>query len=384
MAGTIRGLFRLNVGLTKNLLSKNPLCGIRFIYTDKSLGINGYENSRLTYRNQFMNVESAFRSKMQDICKDEKNMIFTEDLKAMLHLAQKKEEDLELILNMIEKYNSQNNEMRFGTYIFGPVVMRMLYYLDEPDLALSIFKNPKLESFFDQPGSYQILLSLLYKHSKYADMRDVYDQIKSKHIEGQQHPRNALILVLASCYREDTPETLKYALDLWKEVTAQGIHFQRRGITFICGLAINQNAAYIATEILSTIREPRYIDIRCLKVLAYAKMDKFMEIIPIFRSSLEYDRPHTRKEFYFSDVIEFLEERMKNAEFAGSEEVHKLIHQLRVQDCIVTTQTLTQHLCMPIDTVPRAWVRQNATQSQANQNDRYRQNRFKTGLRDLL
>lgn len=165
------------------------------------MGLQGYENARLNIRNQFLNVENTFRTKMQEICDKDSSMIFTEDLKSMLHLAQKKPEDIELLVRMIAKFNSQNKELRFGTFIFGPVVMRTFYYLDEPDLAFTAFKDPQFDNFFDQMISYQILLCLLYKHGKYSEMRDVYNIIKSKNLDGD-YPRNSLILVLAACYKE--------------------------------------------------------------------------------------------------------------------------------------------------------------------------------------
>lgn len=77
----------------------------------------------------------------------------------------------------------------------------------------------------------------------------------------------------------------------------------RRANTFLTALAINQNSPHIAIEILSTIRESRYIDIRCLKVLAYVDLKRFTEIVPIFRKSLEFDKPNVQKESYFKDVV---------------------------------------------------------------------------------
>jgi len=165
------------------------------------LGLNGYENARLNFRNQFLNVESAFRTKMQEVC-DTESMIFTEDLKSMLHLAQKQPEDIELIIKMLTRFNNQNKELRFGTFVFGPVVMRTFYYLDEPELALTAFKDPQFENFFNQLTTYQILLSLLYKHKKYSEMRDVYDIIKTRNVEYGGYPINSFILIMAGCYKE--------------------------------------------------------------------------------------------------------------------------------------------------------------------------------------
>lgn len=39
---------------------------------------------------------------------------------------------------------------RFGSFTFGPVVMRMYHNLDKPLEALEAMKSPDLEGFFDQ------------------------------------------------------------------------------------------------------------------------------------------------------------------------------------------------------------------------------------------
>jgi hypothetical protein len=36
------------------------------------------------------------------------------------------------------RFNQQNKEVRFGSYVFGPVVMRMYYFLNKPDEALQV------------------------------------------------------------------------------------------------------------------------------------------------------------------------------------------------------------------------------------------------------
>jgi len=96
---------------------------------------------------------------------------------------------------------------------------------------------------------------------------------------------------------------LEYGLKLWKELEEKGHMIMRRATTFLAALAIKQNSSHIAIEILSTIKEARYIDIRCLKVLAYTDLKRFTEIVPILRTSLEHDRPNAQKECYFRDVV---------------------------------------------------------------------------------
>lgn len=92
-------------------------------------------------------------------------------------------------------------------------------------------------------------------------------------------------------------------MNLWKELNEKGCQIMRRASTFVAALAIKQNSPHIAIEILSTMREARYIDVRCLKIVAYTDLKRFTEIVPILRMSIEHDRPHLRKECYFADVV---------------------------------------------------------------------------------
>ncbi|XP_072746083.1 pentatricopeptide repeat-containing protein 2, mitochondrial [Anoplolepis gracilipes] len=385
MAATMRNLINLNVRLASNtVLRHNFLNSCRFIYSDKSLGLQGYENARLNYKNQFLNVETTFRSKMQEICNTESSQIFTEDLKSMLHLTKKEPEDIDLLIKMITKFNNQNKELRFGTFIFGPVVMRTFYYLDEPDLALLAFKDPQFEDFFGQIVTYQILLSLLYKHEKYTEMRDVYNIIKTKNLNLSGYPGSLLILVMAACYKENTPETLQYALNLWKEINDKGIPILRRASTFLTALALNQNSVHIAIEILSAIRESRYIDIRCLKVLAYTALKRFTEIVPIFRKSLEFDNPNGQKEKYFKDVIDKLEETMAKENIPEDFELYKLIAILKQNDYVMPEKTLEEHLVTEITFEPRQREQRRQFTFQYNAQRSRSFSRNKPVFRDLL
>lgn len=85
-------------------------------------------------------MSEKFRTKMSEYVtdNDKKYMIFTEDLKNMIHLAEDNNNDVPLIINMMKKFNLQNKELRFGSFIFGPVVMRMFHHLNKPNEALEV------------------------------------------------------------------------------------------------------------------------------------------------------------------------------------------------------------------------------------------------------
>lgn len=150
---------------------------------------------------QFTSVEASFRTKMQEIVNDENSVVFTEDLKAMSHLVTDTPEDLDLFLKMIYKFNSQNKELRFGNYIFGPVIMRAFNYVNKPDLALSTFLDPTLTPFFNQTMSYTVLMTSLYNHKMYKEVRQVFDVCKNN----SNHPNPSKLPVIvnaAACYQE--------------------------------------------------------------------------------------------------------------------------------------------------------------------------------------
>lgn len=84
----------------------DELCfiGVRSLYSITSLGVDGYLQQRERIKTQFDTLGDRFRSKMKDfVAPSSSNMVFTEDLKQMIHLADGTEEDLDLIEQMMVK-----------------------------------------------------------------------------------------------------------------------------------------------------------------------------------------------------------------------------------------------------------------------------------------
>ncbi|XP_014213902.1 pentatricopeptide repeat-containing protein 2, mitochondrial [Copidosoma floridanum] len=336
--------------LANNVMKQLMFNASRPLYSANSMGINGYLNAREYVKSQFHNIDHMFYNKMKDfVDKKEDSMIFTEDLKTMLHICEKKMEDLELLYKMLIKYKSQNN-LRFGSFIFGTVVMRLLYHLDEPDFALKAFMDPKLDGFFDQIMTHQLLMDLLYNHGRYNDVIAVYDVTKSKNINGIVHPKNPFILVMAACYQENTPQSLKYAKDLFTEAQNRGYEFPRRSITFLAALALKQKDAVTALEVAALARNVRYIDIRCVKVVAFTHMERIDEIMVYFRESLQNDSDTRRKQCYFHDTIEEVEKFIEHKKLDENHDLVKMLKQLKLHD-YVQTGTLHDHITATIESV---------------------------------
>lgn len=307
-------MFR-KVNLLRNVFTKQ--FPSRNLYSQAALGVDNFVFGKEKVKQQFTTLnEEKFREKMQEFVTDKPgNMIFTEDLKNMIHLVNKTPEDIDLVNKMLLKYNTQNKELRFGLFVFGPVVMRMFYHMNEVDAALQMFKDPKMEGFFDQLVSFQIILDLLYENQRYEEVLETFDFIRSKQVQGARYPKHTVVLAFAACYKLNTPKSFEFCTKLWKDLAEVGHIPMRKAATFAAGLALEQNAPDIALEILSTIKDQFYVTVRNLKVMAYAELDRPGNAIPILRNSLNGDDPVFKKRTFIKKAIDSLRTSIeKNAE----------------------------------------------------------------------
>ncbi|XP_021943811.1 pentatricopeptide repeat-containing protein 2, mitochondrial [Folsomia candida] len=282
------------------------LGGCRTLFAVQALGVDGYEKQRERTVQQFAGMTDKFREKMKEFSTTgSKNMIFTEDLKNMVHMIEDNPEDMALVLQMMKRFNQQNRHLRFGNFVFGPVVMRMYHFLNQPTQALQAFKDPELEGFFDQLATYQVLCDLLYNNAMYQEVIDVFEIVKSKQVQGTKYPRNVLVIVFASCYKLNTVQSYEYALSLLQQMKTVGALPVRRLVTYAAGLAVNQNAPNIALEILSLSGVSNYVTIRNLKLLSLSELGRPEDCLPILRTSIEVDNPTGEKRSTVcSDVLE--------------------------------------------------------------------------------
>jgi hypothetical protein len=64
-----------------------------------------------------------------------------------------------------------------------------------------VFKDPDLEDFFAQLGTYQILMDLLFENRRYQDILDVFEIIKQRQHQEAKYPKNVVILTFAACFK---------------------------------------------------------------------------------------------------------------------------------------------------------------------------------------
>ncbi|KAF5293905.1 hypothetical protein FQA39_LY13610 [Lamprigera yunnana] len=353
---------------SRNIKIVLQLPAIRQIYSATTLGVDNFLQHRDRIRAQLSNIAPNFREKMKEYTSPESNnMVFTEDLKNMLHLSES-DEDVEITIKMMKKFNQQNKQLRFGNYIFGPVIMRMFHVLNKHEEAYQCFKSPELNGLFDQLITYQLLLDLLYENRRYDDILDAFQIIKDKQIEGIKFAKNVIVLVLGACYKINTPEILDYALKLWSELQSVGHLPMRRATTFCAALAINQGKPEVAIEILSTTKNSNYTTVRNIKVSALADLGRVEEAIIMLKNVLYQDGAIAGPVQTFNKEII---EKVKDAVVKRNDDVLTLefnrIEKYFNEQGHICLNTLDEQLCQEISAPPM---------NRNNQDDNFRSQRF--------
>jgi len=369
-------MFRLSRIFSYKTIASNYLNQSRSLYSLNSLGIDGYIEKQEKVKQYFTNDGAdKFREKMNSLLENNQSMVFTEDLKHMLHLANNNDVDLVLLEKMLRLFTKQNKETRFGNFIFGPVVMRFFYHINNADVALKLFKDPEFEGFFDQLISYQILADMLYEQRRYQDIIDVYQIIKSKQIQDGMYPKYVLILVFAACYKENTPESFKFATDLWAEINTVGHVPLRRSITFAAGLALKQNAPHVALEIIAAAKTQQYVTIRNIKALAFTNLGRVDDAIPILKSVLQTNDVRMTKHTFTKEVLDCVKEAVNKSEDGELKQNFNRLEKALIENGYVTNTTLDQLLTSEIDTTSQNEFRKDrsvlAASYRTNSNERY-------------
>ncbi|OQV19730.1 putative Pentatricopeptide repeat-containing protein 2, mitochondrial [Hypsibius exemplaris] len=327
----------------------------RLLYTKDALGLSGYENARERTATQLGSMKDRFKVRMEQyLSADSKSLIFTEDLKNMLHLADN-DADLDMVTRMMKKFVKQNEQLRFGSFVFGPVVMRLLYHLNKADEGLKLIQDPELVSFFDQLTSYHILLDLLYEKKRYSDVEKIYEILLARPFFTGRYPKECLVLIIAALHKQGTPEAYEKCKKLIQSAVAGNANVMRKAVAYAADLALKNNDAAGCLEMLTIAQNQSYVTIRNLKALALTRLDRLDDVLPIMRSVLEQDVSYGLKRVYasfFGDVISEVKEAVeKKGDKELSHEFEKIFKSLESANHLDVESKLSDFLEKEIEDV---------------------------------
>lgn len=228
--------------------------------------------------------------------------------------------------------------------------MRMFHIKQKDDAALRTFLDKDMDGFFDQMMTYQILLDLLYEKGRYTDVRNAYDVMKGRQLEGARYPKHCIVLVFGACYKENTPEAFQYSKDLWAELAEAGHMPMRKAVTFAAGLALKQKAPHVALEIISSVPQQNYVSVRNIKIQALIDLNRFEDAIPLLRSILEVAPTGVaRQQTIVKDVLENVKSAIAQSGNKDLQSDFDRIEKYLQEHDHVSNTTLDELLCKNIE-----------------------------------
>ncbi|KAK4310478.1 hypothetical protein Pmani_017964 [Petrolisthes manimaculis] len=336
---------------TTLILKSHQLRGCRLLYTGANLGLEKFESYRKRTHIQFSNGTDTFKENMsKSLINPEKTIVFMEDLKNMIYLTET-ESDTELLLDMAKKYHQQHRGVRFGSFTYGPEMMRLFHWLNQPDAAKKALEMKELEGFFDQMVSYQVAMNLLYVNGQYNEALEVFEQVQSRRIGGVRYPKNCFTLALACYYKLDTSESLDSALQLLESAQEYGLFVNRRLLCLVAGLCVNQGRPNSALDILARSSTTTHIAVTSLKVMALSQLDRTEEFVGILRSFTQMDLPSriTNTQRILHQAIVSAEEAMARSEKKELiAEFQRILKSLQEHDQI-SQETIDAVITRPIE-----------------------------------
>lgn len=99
------------------------------------------------------------------------------------------------------RYSSQNTEMRFGSFVFGPVILRLLHHFNQPDLAIEFMKDDSMSSIFGQVNSALLTMNLLYKNNRDKEVMDIFELVNSRETFLPKYPHDCVSQYVAAARR---------------------------------------------------------------------------------------------------------------------------------------------------------------------------------------
>ncbi|CAD5116404.1 unnamed protein product [Dimorphilus gyrociliatus] len=238
----------LNASLNTNFVSNSSK---RYLFSGEILGLENYLRHRDQTLHRLGDLQTKFGDRMREYLKSENEQtIFTDDLKTIVYAA-KGVDDLELTKIMINKYHKQSEELRFSTFHFGPIVMRLAHVLNNPQFAWELFNDKNLNGFFDQMSSFVILMDLLFNSKLYEDCLKALQIIADKNLNGVKYPMDCVTIAAAACLKLNTPQAFKVLLSILRESKKLGSSVSIRSLVYAAELALLQGSPETALEILS-------------------------------------------------------------------------------------------------------------------------------------
>ncbi|XP_036765768.1 pentatricopeptide repeat-containing protein 2, mitochondrial isoform X1 [Manis pentadactyla] len=340
----LRNVLSPGVGGSDSACRRCPLGAKRYLLTDNVMKLKEFQHKKVAIAYHLPGTKVCFLPETYLRNLEEKltqnKLILKDELKTMLHLCVSRD-DMELAKNVIYRYHAENKNINLGDYKFGPLFIRLCYELDLEESAVELIKDQRLQGFFSDSTSFNILMNMLFIKGKYKSALEVLIEMKNQDVKFN---KNTYVLALAICYKLNSPESFKICTTLREEALIKGDVLSRRASCFAVALALNQNQVEKATSIFSQIMKPESIVCTNLNIMIHLQSSMLENLIKVLKDATEGDLPRfVRRQEFSEEVLSKVREKVKSvpALLARFEEIYGQLH-INGQ---VTPSTLDALLC---------------------------------------
>ncbi|KAK2491352.1 hypothetical protein MC885_019922 [Smutsia gigantea] len=250
----LRNLLYPGVGGSDSACCRCPRGAKRYLLTDNVMKLKEFQQKKVAIAYHLPGTKETYLRNLEEKLTQNK-LILKDELKTMLHLCVSRD-DMELAKNVIYRYHAENKNMTLGDYKFGPLFIRLCYELDLEESAVDLIKDQRLQGFFSDSTSFNILMNMLFIKGKYKSALEVLIEMKNQDVKFN---KNTYVLAFAICYKLNSPESFKICNTLREEALIKGEILSRRASCFAVALSLNQNQVEKATSIFSQIMKPESI-----------------------------------------------------------------------------------------------------------------------------
>ncbi|XP_063334272.1 pentatricopeptide repeat-containing protein 2, mitochondrial isoform X2 [Pelmatolapia mariae] len=177
------------------------------------------------------NYINLFSQKLQ-----RNELILRDDLKLVLHLCQSAD-DMQIARDAIYRYHTENHNLLYGDFKFGPLFMRLCYELGLESMAFATITDKSMKGFFHDTTSFNITIDMLFMKGSFENALEVLRTMRS---QGIPFNKDTLTLAAGTCYKLNTAETYQICITLIEEEQTRGQFIPRHTYCFAVALALRR------------------------------------------------------------------------------------------------------------------------------------------------
>eukprot|EP00062_Callorhinchus_milii_P014438 gi/632963655/ref/XP_007898002.1/ PREDICTED: pentatricopeptide repeat-containing protein 2, mitochondrial [Callorhinchus milii] len=308
----------------------------RYLLSDNVIQLLEFQRRKIVVANQIhVSRDQYFKMIEEKLEKDQ--LILKNDLKVLLHLCQTLA-DVEIAKKTIYRYHSENRNMAFGEFKFGPLFVRLCYELGLEETVEEIVKDQNLKGFFSDSTSFNIAMDMLFTKGSYESALGVLLEMKN---QGIKFNNDTYTLAFAICYKLNTAESFKICTMLLEESLEKGNLIPRHAYCFAVALAINQNDVTKRTVYFFAHLECRQQN---LLILILAMSGAQQELCSVLESAvISYVSPFVKKMEFSQELLGAVRETLEND--PKLQNSFEDVYEMLTKSGQITALTLDEMLC---------------------------------------